>query len=76
MPIMIHVYVFLLIGIENAMVKFLELSRKTEAFFLRKRMLVAFQKPELVISEVSKLISFSPCCIYGDYLILSHDAAS
>ncbi|XP_060573545.1 uncharacterized protein LOC132731386 [Ruditapes philippinarum] len=33
-------------SIENAMQKFLELSRQTEALFLRKRMLVSYQKPE------------------------------
>ncbi|KAL4231050.1 Mediator of RNA polymerase II transcription subunit 28 [Mactra antiquata] len=38
-------------SIENAMQKFFELSRQTEAFFLRKRMLISFQKPEQNLSE-------------------------
>ncbi|KAH3785032.1 mediator of RNA polymerase II transcription subunit 28-like [Dreissena polymorpha] len=43
-------------SVENAMQKFLELSRQTEAFFLRKRMLISFQKPEdLVKDEINDL---------------------
>lgn len=38
-------------SIENAMQKFLDLSRQTEAFFLRKRMLVSFQKPEYLVND-------------------------
>lgn len=45
-------------GIENAMQKFLELSRQTEAFFLRKRMLISFQKPETLVNDVCKVFLF------------------
>ncbi|XP_052771280.1 mediator of RNA polymerase II transcription subunit 28-like [Mya arenaria] len=38
-------------SIENAMQRFLELSRQTEAFFLRKRMLITYQKPDLLVKD-------------------------
>ncbi|XP_045188248.2 mediator of RNA polymerase II transcription subunit 28-like [Mercenaria mercenaria] len=43
-------------SIENAMQRFLELSRQTEAFFLRKKMLISYQKPEqLLIDDIDNL---------------------
>ena len=34
------------------MAKFMELSRQTEAFFLRKKLLASYQKPEQLLNDV------------------------
>lgn len=38
-------------SVENAMTKFLDLSRQTEAFFLRKKLLASYQKPEQMLND-------------------------
>lgn len=43
--------------------RFLDLARQMEAFFLQKRYLLSVQKPELILLEVRLFcLSFVVCC--------------
>lgn len=70
--VLVYESLYCVLGVENAMQKFLELSKKTEAFFLRKRMLISFTKPELVIAEVGVQLLIIECSVFTRGLFNIH----
>lgn len=49
------------VEVDHSVLRFLDLARQMEAFFLQKRFLLSALKPELVVKEVFKLlIKFIP----------------
>lgn len=56
----------LISGMELSLQKFLELARQTEAFFLKKRLILSKQKPEQFIKDVSLFLLEVQCNMYFD----------
>lgn len=58
------------VEVDHSVLRFLDLARQMEAFFLQKRFLLSALKPELVVKEViEQMKSFKNtnqiwCCIY------------
>jgi hypothetical protein len=54
------------VEVDHTILRFIDLARQMEAFFLQKRFLLSALKPELVVKEVSKVHA----CIFTDNIVL------